>query len=154
MRWDDFYNGHFDWADSTIRSRLSTLEDMGPGSEIVEVVEDIDDMQVRSALIRKSMKLGAVYSREDYCWLEPDIPRKLFEELGAYAGFDPNDPEDMNSQFPPDALPLDEVYERVQQLNREITPKPKPKGHYLKAFLIALLGGGWRKGKYHGFRRR
>ena len=154
MRWDDFYNDHFDWADSTIRSRLSTLEDIGPGCEVVEVAENIEDMQVRSALIRKSMKLGAVFSREDYCWLEPEIPRKLFEELGAYAGFDPNDPEDLNSQYPPNGLPLDQVYECVQQLNREITPKSNPRRHYFKAFLIALLGGGWRKGNYRGFRRR
>ena len=154
MRWDDFYNDHFDWADSTIRSRISTLEDIGPGSEIVEVADDIDDMKVRSALIRKSMKLGAVYSRDDYCCLESEIPRKLFEELGAYADFDPNDPADLTSQYPPDGLPLDQIYEYSQQLNRLITPKPKPRRHYFKAFLIALLGGRWRKGHYRRFGRR
>ncbi len=151
MRWDEFYNGHFDWADSTIRNRISALEDIGTGSEILEVVEDIDDSKVRCALIRKAMKLGAVFTREDYCWLETEIPRELFVELGAHAGFDPNDPEGYSAQYPEDGLPLDVLYENVRQLNEMLEPRPKPRRHYFAAFLIALLGGRWRTGHYRRF---
>ena len=33
MQWTDFYDGFWDWSDSTRKSRISSLEDIGSGEE-------------------------------------------------------------------------------------------------------------------------
>ena len=92
MKWCDFYDNYYDWADSTRKTRISSLEDMGPGDEIVEVVLDIEDPKVRAQLLNKAMKLGAVFSREDFADLDGELPAELYEKLGDYTGFDHTDP--------------------------------------------------------------
>ena len=105
MKWCDFYDNYYDWADSTRKTRISTLEDMGPGDEIVEVVRDIEDPKVRTQLLNKAMKLGAVFSQEDFADLDGELPPELYEKLGKYAGFDPNDP-----YFDEDNMTWDDFY--------------------------------------------
>lgn len=43
MQWCDFYDAFWDWSDSTRRTRISSLEDIGSGDEIVEAVLEIED---------------------------------------------------------------------------------------------------------------
>ena len=92
MLWTDFYDGFWDWSDSTRRTRISSLEDMGSGEEIVEVIFEIEDPKVRSQLIRKAMKMGATFTSEDFVNLDGELTDELYEELGKYTGFDHNDP--------------------------------------------------------------
>ena len=58
MQWCDFYNNFWDWSDSTRRTRISSLGDIGSGEEIVEVLLEIEDEKVRAQLIRKAIKMG------------------------------------------------------------------------------------------------
>ena len=105
MLWSDFYDGFWDWADSTRRTRISSLEDFGSGDEIVEVIYEIEDPKVRSQLIRKAMKMGAVFTSDDFMNLDGELTEELYEELGKHTGFDHNDP-----YFDEDNMTWDDFY--------------------------------------------
>ena len=92
MRWSDFYDSFWDWSDSTRRSRISSLEDIGPGSEVVDAVLTIDDEKVKAQLIRKAMKLGIKLTREEFADLDCVLPDDLYAQLGQCTGNDHNDP--------------------------------------------------------------
>ena len=160
MLWDEFYNGHFDWADSTIRTRISSLEDIGTGEDIVEVAQNIEDVKVRNALIRKAMSLGAVFTRDDYCWLEGEISTELFAVLGAYAGFDPNDPDgslaQMRLEEEAEALAYEQAEAYWDQVDTQLddyiaeTAKPRRRyglGYFLMAIFCAFAGRSHKTGQ-------
>lgn len=91
MQWCDFYDAFWDWSDSTRRTRISSLEDIGSGDEVVEVVLEIEDTKIRAQLIRKAMKLGAKFTNENLLNLDTELPDDLFEQLGKYAQVDTDD---------------------------------------------------------------
>lgn len=91
MQWCDFYDAFWDWSESTRRTRISSLEDIGSGEEVVEVVLEIEDPKIRAQLIRKAMKLGAKFTNEDLINLDTELPDDLFEQLGKYAQVDTDD---------------------------------------------------------------
>ena len=105
MLWSDFYDGFWDWSDSTKRTRISSLENIGSGEEIVEVIYEIEDPKVRSQLIRKAMKMGATFTSEDFMNLDGELTDELYEELGKYTGYDHNDP-----YFDEDNMDWDDFY--------------------------------------------
>ena len=70
MQWYDFYGNFWGGSDATRRTRISSLEDIGTGEEIVEVVLEIKDERVKALLIRKAMKLGARFSCDDFMNLD------------------------------------------------------------------------------------
>ena len=92
MLWSDFCEGFWDWSDSTRRTRISSLEDIGSGDEVVDAVLEIDDRKIKAQLIRKAMKLGAKFTADDFQNLEGELPFEVYEELGKYAGFDADNP--------------------------------------------------------------
>ena len=92
MKWSEFYEKYWDWSDTTRRTRISSLEDVGPGAEVVEVIFEIQDQKVRSQLIRKALKLGACFTADDLVELEYEIPDALFAQLAEYAGLDKDNP--------------------------------------------------------------
>lgn len=105
MQWCDFYDNFWDWSDSTRRTRISSLEDIGSGDEIVDVVLEIEDEKVRCQLIRKAIKMGAEFTSDDFMNLDGELPADLYEQLGRYAGFDHNDP-----YFDEDNMDWDDFY--------------------------------------------
>ena len=105
MQWSDFYDGFWDWSDSTRKTRISALEDIGSGDEIVEVILEIEDEKVRTQLIRKAMKLGAKFTSDDFMNLDGELSDELYEQLGQYAGYDHNDP-----YFDEDNMTWDDFY--------------------------------------------
>lgn len=92
MQWCDFYDGFWDWSDATRRARISSLEAIGPGHEIVDAVLEIEDEKLRCQLIRKAIKLGAQFTGDDFMNLDGELPGDLYAQLGKYTGFDHNDP--------------------------------------------------------------
>ena len=91
-QWSDFYDVFWEWADSTRQTRISSLEDIGSGDEIVKAVLEIEDPKVKAQLIRKAMKLGAEFTQDDFINLDGELTDELYEELGECAGFDHTDP--------------------------------------------------------------
>ena len=53
MTWERFYERYADWTDSTIKSCISTLSDIGSGEEVVDVVLNISERSLKEQLIRK-----------------------------------------------------------------------------------------------------
>ena len=92
MLWTTFYDNFWDWSDSTRSTRISSLEDIGTGEEVVEVIYEIEDPKVRAQLVRKAIKLGAKFTSDDFQNLEDELPNEVYQELGKHAGFDADNP--------------------------------------------------------------
>ena len=73
MTWDVFYSRYSEWSDRTLRSRISMLEDIGRGDEFSEVLLNICDDELETALILKAVRYGVKLSPEDYASLEGEI---------------------------------------------------------------------------------
>lgn len=118
MQWCDFYDAFWDWSDSTRRTRISSLEDIGSGDEVVEAVLEIEDPKVKAQLIRKAMKLGVEFNSNDFINLDDELPDELYEELGKYTGFDHNDP-----YFDEDNMTWEDFECNCYDWNTEITAR-------------------------------
>ena len=92
MTWDDFYDRYSDWSESTVKTRISSLEDIGNGEDVVDVCLNTDDEKIRAQLIRKSMKLSVRFTHDDFMNLDGEIPEDLFEEVARYSGFSAENP--------------------------------------------------------------
>lgn len=126
MQWSDFYDGFWDWSDSTRRTRISSLEDIGSGDEVVEAVLEIEDPKVKAQLIRKAIKLGAEFTNDDFMNLDGELSDEVYEELGKYAGFDHNDP-----YFDEDNMDWDDFYGAYSDWNEALLLR---RIHKLKRF--------------------
>ena len=47
MLWSEFYDKYIDWSESTINSKISSLEDIGPGDEVLEVLYELSSEKVK-----------------------------------------------------------------------------------------------------------
>ena len=64
MTWNDFYENYMEWAESTVSSRISSLKEMGPTDEIIEVATEFTD-PLSSRIIRKAVSLGKVFTPQN-----------------------------------------------------------------------------------------
>lgn len=87
MTWDDFYDRYCDWSESTVKTRISSLDNIGAGEEVVDVVLNLSDEKIKAQLIRKAMKLGVKFSQEDFMNLDGELPDELYAEVSKYGGF-------------------------------------------------------------------
>ena len=92
MDWWTFYENFLDWSESTIKTRISSLEDIGSGDEIVEVILNIDNEKIRAQLIRKAIRMEAEFTSDDFMNLDGELPDDVYRQLAEYAGFDADDP--------------------------------------------------------------
>lgn len=92
MDWYDFYDGYTEWAESTLRTRISSLKDMGTGEEIVEVLIDLPAEKLKVQLLRKAIAQKVQFTHEDFENLDGELPEELYRELATYAGFDADNP--------------------------------------------------------------
>lgn len=87
MTWDDFYDRYCDWSESTVKSRISSLEDIGNGEEIVDVVLNLSDEKIRGQLVSKAMKLGVKFTREDFMNFDGELSDDVYADVAKYGGF-------------------------------------------------------------------
>ncbi len=106
MLWSDFYERYIDWSESTIISRISSLEDIGTGEEIIEVLYELSSEKAKDKFIRKAIRLNATFTQDDFVELEGELSENVYKELGAHTGFDAEHPS-----FNEDNLMWDEFYE-------------------------------------------
>jgi len=81
MTWAEYYDKFYDWSESTQISRLSSVKDFGPASEVCEIAEAFCDEKIASRLIQKALAAGVKFSSEDVSNLEGVITDELFMEL-------------------------------------------------------------------------
>ena len=99
MIWDDFYDRYANWSDTTVKSRISSLESIGSGEDVVDVVLNLFDDKLRVQLICKAMKLGVLFFHDDLMLLDGEIPRDVYEEVVRYSGFCVDAPEFDENDF-------------------------------------------------------
>lgn len=104
MTWDEFCERYSDWSESTVKTRISSLEDIGNGEDVVDVCLNLFDEKIKSQFIRKSMKLGVRFTHDDFMNLDGEIPEELFEEVARYAGFSAENPFFNENDFDWDAF--------------------------------------------------
>lgn len=92
MTWDDFYDGYCNWSESTLKTRISLLEDIGSGEEVVDVILNLSDDRSKAQLVRKAMRFGVVFTRDDYVNLYDEFSNELYTKIGNYGGFYTNNP--------------------------------------------------------------
>ena len=92
MMWCDFFDKFYDWSESTVRSRISALEDIGTSEEVVEVVISLTDEKAKVQLVRKALKMGVRFTHEDFCNLDGELPDELYAEIAEREGFCPQAP--------------------------------------------------------------
>lgn len=78
ISWDDFFESHYDWSTSTIKSRMYSIENFNDAStdEILEFVWNVDDDNIKNYVVKKFLETGNPISKEQYF------------ELGYEVGFD------------------------------------------------------------------
>ena len=92
MLWSEFYEKYIDWSESTITSKISALEDIGPGAEVIEVLYELSSEKVKDRLVRKAMRMKSSFSHDDFMEIEGEISETVFKELATYTGFDADNP--------------------------------------------------------------
>ncbi|MBR4819298.1 MAG: hypothetical protein IKZ74_04500 [Clostridiales bacterium] len=80
MTWQDFFDNCSEWADSTVKSRISSLKEMGPVNEVIEASEYISE-ECGNALIRKALALGVVFRPDDIAKLSENGPQDEIPNL-------------------------------------------------------------------------
>jgi len=58
MKWKDYYEGFWDWAESTQITRISTLTDFTSSAEVAEIANEFYDQKIASRLVKRAMQNG------------------------------------------------------------------------------------------------
>ena len=88
MLWERLYEEYSDMPDSLLRSRIMSLENVGSGYEVVSLLTDIDNAEIRLRLIERAMELGAVFDEDDFATLDGEIPSYLLVKLAKYGNIE------------------------------------------------------------------
>ena len=81
MKWDEYYQRFYDWAESTARRRIYDLEDFGDPQEIIEVAESISDEKAVARLLKKAVESGTIFSADQTMEILLNIPEDVIPTL-------------------------------------------------------------------------
>jgi hypothetical protein len=56
MTWDDFYDKYCDWSESTVKTRISSLENIGNGEDVIDVVLNLSYEKVTDIIMAASLE--------------------------------------------------------------------------------------------------
>lgn len=153
MTWRQYYEKFYDWADSTQRSRLSSVTDFSgaKAEEVIEIALAFVDEVPATRLMKKAIDSGVRFSAEDVMevidWVRADFRLPLAES--AASAFTEEDIDYLDTLLPKksvDALArrsgvaheAEEPVRREQAAFRERKRRPGAFG----AFFAALGAGG------------
>ena len=68
-------------SDTMLKLRVPSLEDMGNGKQVADVVCDMENRTVRALLIQRAIELGVAFTPADCFKLDGEIPTPLFVGL-------------------------------------------------------------------------
>ena len=66
MTWERFYDRYSSWQESSIKTCISALADIGTGDEVVDVVLSLSSQELKEQLVRKALALNVSFSLEDF----------------------------------------------------------------------------------------
>ena len=62
VSWDDFVDRYPEWSESTLRTRISELDEIGSGDEVVDVILDFPTEQLKGQLIRRAIRHKVIFN--------------------------------------------------------------------------------------------
>ena len=86
LQWDDFYGRYSDWSQSTLRTRISALEDIGSADEVIEVIESFWDEKLANQLARKALRLGLRFNEAEIEQISDWVSDEVLQELCQASG--------------------------------------------------------------------
>ena len=83
MTWEEFYDKFYDWAESTQIKKLSSLETLGSGSEVAEIIQEFyfHHPEISNRLANKAVEQKVIFSGEDLADLTGIIDESIQNEL-------------------------------------------------------------------------
>lgn len=88
MDWYSLYDKYLDMPDHVLRASVISLSDIGLGSEVADIITNIENAEIKLRLIEKSIRLDATFSENDYARLEGEIPADLLVKLAKYGNME------------------------------------------------------------------
>lgn len=76
MTWEYFFYKYNDWDLETIRQSIEALTDIGEAEEVVTVIVDITDERTGELLLKKALKAGVRFAKEDVIELLGSLEEK------------------------------------------------------------------------------
>ena len=80
MKWEDYYNRFWDWAESTQISRISTLTDFTSSAEVAEIANEFFDEKNSTRLVKRSMQNGIRFTPAEIIELGGCVAEDVFNE--------------------------------------------------------------------------
>jgi len=80
MKWEDYYDRFWDWAESTQISRISTLTDFTSSAEVVEIANEFFDEKNSTRLVKRAMQNGIRFTPAEIIELGGCLTEEVFNE--------------------------------------------------------------------------
>ena len=80
MKWEDYYDRFWDWAESTQISRISTLTDFTSSAEVAEIANEFFDEKNSTRLVKRAMQNGIRFTPAEIIELGGCVAEDVFNE--------------------------------------------------------------------------
>jgi len=80
MKWEDYYDRFWDWAESTQISRISTLTDFTSSAEVAEIANEFFDEKISTRLVKRAMQNGIRFTPAEIIELGGCLTEEVFNE--------------------------------------------------------------------------
>ena len=80
MKWEDYYNRFWDWAESTQISRISTLTDFTSSAEVAEIANEFFDEKNSTRLVKRALQNGIRFTPGEIIELGGCLTEEVFKE--------------------------------------------------------------------------
>lgn len=80
MKWEDYYDRFWVWAESTQISRISTLTDFASSAEVVEIANEFFDGKNSTRLVKRAMQNGMRFTPAEIIELSGCLTEAVFNE--------------------------------------------------------------------------
>ena len=81
MKWREFCGKYLSMSDTVLKLRIPSLEDMGCGNDVAEVVTDLESRSARAQLVQRAIELGVSFTPADCFKLDGEIPTPVLVGL-------------------------------------------------------------------------
>ena len=80
MKWKDYYDRFWDWAESTQISRISGLTDFTSSAEVAEIANEFFDEKNSTRLVKRAMQNGIRFTPAEVIELGGCLTEQVFNE--------------------------------------------------------------------------
>lgn len=80
MKWEDYYNRFWDWAESTQISRISALTDFTSSAEVAEIANEFFDEKNSTRLVKRALQNGIRFTPAEIIELGGCVAEDVFND--------------------------------------------------------------------------